>query len=259
MKKFNALLIVPVLVFCASSSKAEGSADKKPDRTRAVAAARYAPPGMYMKDHYMFFNKGKWHLFAPLGPIGTMWWHEGSEESAEHMVSKDLINWKYVGTAVPAGKRDGYFDRIMGGIAPCVIEHEGRFYMIYSGWDFKGKNPRSFEGFRQGIGIAVSEDLYHWEKPAEFEKDGLEPKGSDPFVARDADNGRWLLFAARSNAVAVYESRDLFHWKEAGFSLTESDLKVGMTGMNPGEPVHHEASAVAQVDDIHERRLFRLG
>jgi hypothetical protein len=79
-----------------------------------IAAARYAPEGMYMKDHYMVFHQGKWHLFAPLGPVGTMWHYEGSEESAEHMVSEDLINWEHIGTAVPASRKEDHFDRLMG-------------------------------------------------------------------------------------------------------------------------------------------------
>ena len=200
-----------------------------------VASVRYAPSGMYMKDHWLFFEKGEWHLFAPLGPVGTMWWYEGSEESAEHMVSKDLINWKYIGTAVPASKREGYFDEIMGGIAPCVIKHDGMYYMIYSGWDFESKNPRNFEDFRQGIGIAVSKDLLKWEKPEEFAKNGLKAKGSDPFIVKDEDQDRWLLFTARMNGVAVYQSKNLFHWTEIGMTLDESVLNIGMTGMNPGE------------------------
>jgi len=206
-----------------------------PGKDKALRAARYAPPGMYMKDHYLVRDKGTWHLFAPLGPEGTMWHHVGSEESAEHMVSTDLINWEHTGTAVAASRQDGYFDRTLGGIAPCVVRDGDSWYMIYSGWDFKSKNPPDFEGFRQGIGIAVSKDLVHWEIPAGFARDGLEPKGSDPFVIHDVDRGRWLLFVARPNTVAVYEGRDLFRWREAGLTLNEADLKVGMTGMNPGE------------------------
>ena len=235
MNKLKAIILISFLICCIAPMIAKDKKSRNNGLKEKIAAARYAPPGMYMKDHYLFFDKGEWHLFAPLGPIGSMWWYEGSEETAEHMVSRDLVKWKYVGTAVAASRREGYFDGIMGGIAPCVIKHNGKFYMIYSGWDFKSKNPRSFEGFRQGIGIAVSRDLANWEKPGEFAKDGLDPKGSDPFVLKDEDMDRWLLFAARSNAVAVYESKDLFHWSEAGMALTESDLKVGMTGMNPGE------------------------
>lgn len=213
------------------TKKARNSNDKK----RNIASVRYAPDGMYMKDHYLIYHKGKWHLFAPLGKIGTMWHYEGSEESSELMISSDLLNWEYVGTAVPASRKEGHFDRLMGGIAPCVLKHEGRFYMIYSGWDFKSKSPRNFEGFRQGVGIALSSDLVNWEKPEKYAREGIGAHGSDPFVVRDEENNRWLLFTTRSGAVAVYTGTDLFSWTEAGLTLDEKDLKVGMTGMNPAE------------------------
>lgn len=200
-----------------------------------IAAVRYAPPGMYMKDHCLIYKGGNWHLFAPLGPVGTMWWFEGSEESAGHMVSEDLVHWKYIGTAVSASKREGYFDGIMGGIAPHVIRNGEDFLMFYAGWNFKSKNPRNMEGFRQGIGLAVSKDMIHWEKPEEFARDGLSPKGSDQCVVEDKAHDRWLLYVGRSGAVAVYQSKDLLHWSEAGLALSESDLKTGKTGMNPGE------------------------
>lgn len=175
MKKL--LFLTFSLVFCISLSAKERK-NRKALVSEKIAAARYAPEGMYMKDHYLFFHKGKWHLFAPLGKIGTMWHYEGSEESSELMTSKDLLNWEYVGTGVPASRKEGHFDRLMGGIAPCVMEHEGMFYMIYSGWDFKSKNPRNFEGFRQGVGIAVSHDLVNWEKPEKYARDGIGAYGS---------------------------------------------------------------------------------
>jgi hypothetical protein len=234
-QKHWVILILVSLLTGNSGIQAGSPAGRKSGNKAAIAAVRYAPPGMYMKDHYLVFHKGRWHLFAPLGPEGTMWHHEGSEESAEHMVSRDLVNWKYIGTTVAASRKEGHFDRTLGGLAPCVIKDGGKFYMIYSGWDFRSKNPPDFTGFCQGIGIAMSDDLYHWEKITEYEKHGLGAKGSDPFVVKDEDHGRWLLFAARAGAVAVYQSSDLFHWKEAGLTLTETDLKIGMTGMNPGE------------------------
>ena len=236
MTRFSAAIVIFALLSCtAAAQENHKKLQEQTGSRKKIAAARYAPPGMYMKDHYLIFEKGTWHLFAPLGPIGQMWWYEGAEESSEHMVSEDLLHWKHVGTAVAASKRDGYFDRTMGGIAPCVVKDAGKFYMIYSGWDFKSKNPRNFEGFRQGSGIAVSKDLYRWEKPAAYAKDGISCAGSDPFVIKDEEHNRWLLFTARSTAVAVYEGKDLFHWKETGVTLDSADLGVGMTGMSPAE------------------------
>lgn len=52
---------------------------------------------------------------------------------------------------------------------------------------------------------------------------------------KDEERNRWLLFPTQSNAVAVYEGRDLFHWREVGLTLDSTDLRVGMTGMSPAE------------------------
>lgn len=100
---------------------------KNPQIREKITAARYAPDGMYMKDHYLIYHKGKWHLFAPPGKIGTMWHCKDSEESSELMISSDLLNWEYAGTAVAASRKEGHFDRLMGGIAPCVIKQKAGF------------------------------------------------------------------------------------------------------------------------------------
>ena len=102
---------------------------------RQIAAVRYAPPGRYMKDHCFVRRNNRWHLFAPLGKVGTSSGY-GTEETAEHMVSDDLVHWEHLGTAVDASRRDGHFDKMMGGIAPHVIEHDGKFWMFYAGWTF---------------------------------------------------------------------------------------------------------------------------
>jgi len=238
-----ALLLVPVTALHAAeqSQPATGrQADGVQPTVREIASARYAPPDMYMKDHCLIRKDGQWHLFAPLGKVGTMWQHDGSEESAEHMVSDDLVHWKLLGTAVSASKREGYFDRLMGGIAPQVIPYRYEYLMFYAGWDFKSKTPLDMQGQRSGIGLAQSKDLVKWETPPEFAKDGLAPKGSDQCVVRDDAQRRWLMYVGRPGAVAVYQNmddwrKDLTYWEEAGLALSRSDLAGGTTDMNPGE------------------------
>jgi hypothetical protein len=162
---------------------------------RDIAEVRYAPPGMYMKDHCFVLKDQTVHLFAPLGKIGTSWEDIGSEETAEHMVSSDLVHWIHLGTAVPASGCDGYFDKMMGGIAPKVIENDGKFFMFYSGWTFTSKRPNfNLTGSRHSIGLAISDDLNHWEKPKEFARDGLGVSGGDPCIVRDEFENRWLLY-----------------------------------------------------------------
>jgi hypothetical protein len=235
MKKNILFIVIAILLCCYFEIKGQGENGNENFLKEVIATTKFAPPGMYIKDHYLIQKDVLWHLFAPLGPIGTMWHTEGSEESAEHMISKDMVHWKHIGTAVSASRKEGHFDRIMGGIAPCVVRHEGKYYMFYSGWDFKSKNPKNFEGFRQRVGMAISDNLMDWEKPEAYAKNGLEVNGWDPMVVWDEENDRWLLFTARPYAVAVYTGQDLFNWEEVGLTLNESDLEIGMTGMNPGE------------------------
>jgi len=209
---------------------AAGTGKDARSRVREIAAVRYAPLGRYMKDHCFVYKDKRWHLFAPLGNIGTIWQHPGSEETAEHMVSTDLVHWQHLGTAVAASRRDGYFDKMMGGIAPCVIQHNGTYFMFYAGWTFPSKHP-TFIGtpYSHKIGLATSRDLDHWEKPEEFAKNGVGVLGTDCCVVRDDSQRRWLMYTW-TGQTPVYQSTDLLHWSQAGTALTEADHRAGGGG-----------------------------
>jgi sucrose-6-phosphate hydrolase SacC (GH32 family) len=212
-----------------------GTSKHTPASVRQIAAVRYAPAGWYMKDHCLVGKDGRWHLFAPLGKVGASWEDPGSEETAEHMVSADLVDWQHLGTAVAASRRDGCFDKTMGGIAPHVIYHDGTYFMFYAGWAFPSKRPHfNLAGCRMAIGLAISRDLDHWEKPEEFAKDGLGVLGTDCCVVRDDCHGRWLMYTW-TGQTPVYQSRDLRRWSPAGTALTEADLSGGASAGGPGE------------------------
>jgi len=223
---------------------AAGTGKDARSRVREIAAVRYAPAGQYIKDHCFVCKDKRWHLFAPLGKVGTSWEDPGSEETAEHMVSTDLVHWEHLGTAVAPSRREGYFDKMLGGIAPHVILHDGTYFMFYSGWNFPSKRPNfNFTGYRQTIGLATSRDLDHWEKPEEFAKDGLGVPGSDQCVVYDESQGRWLMYntccwtgqAQATGQTPVYQSRDLRHWSQAGMALTEygGGGKIVASGESP--------------------------
>ena len=203
---------------------AAGKAATAQPALKRISAVRYAPPGLSMKDHCFFFKDGLWHLYASLGKVGTSWEDPGSHETAEHMTSRDLVNWKHVGTVVSKSGKDGCFDKMMGGIAPHVIEHGGKFYMFYAGWTFPSKRPTfNLAGYRQSIGLATSSDLYHWEKPEKSAKDGLGVRGTDQCVVRDEANDRWLMYTW-TGQIPVYKSSDLLHWSQAGIAVTKANL-----------------------------------
>jgi beta-fructofuranosidase len=70
-----------------------------------------------------------------------------------HAVSKDLINWTDHQIVLRRGKLGDWDDTCLA--TGSVIKHEGRFWMAYTAkWD----KPDV------AVGIAVSDDLYHWEK-----------------------------------------------------------------------------------------------
>jgi len=235
------LLVAGLLLAAQASAEdveaAAGTRRGPRTKVREIAAVRYAPAGCYLKDHCFVRKDKRWHLFAPLGKIGTGWQDPGSEETAEHMVSDDLIHWQHLGTVVAASRRDGYFDRMMGGTSPHVIHHDGTYFMFYSGWNFPSKRPNFNQtGYTQIAGLATSRDLDHWEKPEEFAKNGLGVSGDAPCVVRDESNGRWLMYTW-AGQTPVYHSRDLLHWSQVGTALTEADMShvacIGGWGESP--------------------------
>jgi len=70
-----------------------------------------------------------------------------------HAVSTDLINWSDHQIVLKKGKFGEWDDTCLA--TGSVIKHDGRFWMAYTAkWD----KPDV------AVGIAVSDDLYHWEK-----------------------------------------------------------------------------------------------
>ena len=106
--------------------------------------------------------------------------------------------------------------------------------MFYAGWTFPSKRPKfNMTGYRMSIGLAVSQDLHHWHKPEKFLRDGLGVAGTDQCVVRDEANRRWLMYTCTGH-VPVYESKDLYHWSQAGLALSAADV-AGTCGGNPAE------------------------
>ncbi|MFF4622096.1 hypothetical protein [Nonomuraea jabiensis] len=174
------------------------------------------------------------------------------------VASQDLRTWVDVGSVLRP-QDGGAWER--GGLYKSwLLRHDGLYYCFYN-----AKN-RTYDGWREQIGYAVSPDLERWERPdpgpavphggpGEFD----ERFASDPCVLRDGD--WWVMFyfglsfdghARESFAV----SRDLRTWRKSGEIL----IDVGPPGSaddtyahkpalvsHAGRP-HHFYTAVRRVE-----------
>lgn len=177
----------------------------------------------------------------------------GAPHFIEHYTSRDLQSIDYVGVAL-AAPPSGWD---AGGLwAPHVIRWGNLYYMIYTGLDRVGADAK------QRIGVATSTDLVSWTRLPVNNCGGTKGEGCvyecreswttwgmpgdilndqcrDPFVIRDTDNDRWLLFAtARSTnmfaVVTVASSENLSDWIGGGFIAATQWLAGGVGAQTTG-------------------------
>jgi beta-fructofuranosidase len=145
-----------------------------------------------------------------------------------HATSANLIDWDYHGTILPLGERGEWDDWTQW--TGSVTRHDGNNSLFYTG------RSRSESSNVQRIGLAVSDDLYHWTKSPNNPLvqavapwyEAPDPDGSkrsdcrDPWIIR-FDN-RWLMYYTASAAggrpdrygvVGLAISDDLLHWTPA--------------------------------------------
>lgn len=121
---------------------------------------------------------------------------------------------------------------------PCLIEHDGRYYIFYN-----AKQTLHWPWLEQ-IGVISSDDLVHWTR---CDQNPIVPNGgpgspdeifaADPCVLRHGD--QWIMFyyglAADGHArELVAFSQDLFHWEKCGEVLVD----VGPTGSLDDQHAH---------------------
>lgn len=193
---------------------------------------------------------GKWHIFflqAPRILIDPDLRHGNA--TVGHAMSRDLINWEYLGTALEPGPIGAWDDRATW-TGSIVKSDEGLWYMFYT-----GTNKSIENGFVQRIGVATSTDLMVWNKKEGFvteadsqwyeraaqieneKKEGqlswYEEAWRDPWVFKDKVSHDWvMLITARSNlgpqdsrgTIGVARSRDLLNWKVCEPLKVESEF-----------------------------------
>ncbi|MET7638255.1 family 43 glycosylhydrolase [Streptomyces sp. NPDC005438] len=178
-------------------------------------------PSRYLNDHSVIKGPdGTWHMYGITGEEAR----EGTppdsaeEDTLAHATAPSLSGpWttrEPVLTADPEYGEDHLW-------APHVIEHQGTYYMFYSG----GGGDRD-----AAINLATSTDLEHWTRDpgGTLFRDGWVAR--DPFVTRVDD--QWVMYYTATeradggkHVVAYRTSDDLRNWGERKIAFTDTTAK----------------------------------
>jgi sucrose-6-phosphate hydrolase SacC (GH32 family) len=212
---------------------AEGSSKEPP----VGKGFRFVPSRRQVGDTMPFYWNGEYHVYYLMNPTGNY------QINWEHIVSKDLVNWRELPPALryepddPAGP-DGVC--IFTG---DVEEKDGVFHAWYTSW-----NPRNRAG-REFISHATSRDLIHWTKHREhmIGPDGIhyanhrERDFRDPEIIWNEEKEEYSMYVfanvpnEEGGRFGLLTSKDLIKWEQelpiegVPGGETPSHLKIGDT------------------------------
>jgi len=160
----------------------------------------------------IYYNR-QYHAFFQHYPDDTKWgpMHWG------HVVSDDLINWKYLPIALKPGDdcdKNGCF-------SGTAIVHDDKLWLMYTGFI----ENQGGESIRQVQCLAESDDGITFKKHGVIIGEDLLPEGYAPCDFRDPkiwlhNDCFWCIVAARKiegrGRILLYKSKDLFNWEFVG-------------------------------------------
>jgi beta-fructofuranosidase len=232
-------------------------------------------PDKWVWDFWIVPDRGQHHIFylqAPRALGEPALRHQNA--SIGHAVSSDLRSWRVLEDALHPGSEGSWDD--LATWTGSAIGYDRRWFMFYTGIS------RGEGGLIQRIGLAVSDDLVHWEKHHANPVLEADPRWydlldrtrwrdqswRDPWVFRDpADGSFHALITARSclgapdgaGVVAHARSLDLVEWEVlppltggGEFAQVEVPQLVRLNGR-----YHILVSCLAE--DHSRERLERLG
>lgn len=187
---------------------------------------QYSPYGKYMWDTWFAIDSdGTYHAFYLESDIGDTRY---ATPSIGHAKSKDLKNWEQLDTVLEPGNEGDWDDLALW--TGSVFKHKDKWYMFYT-----GRNKR--DQWQQAIGLAISDDLYHWQKvpgpvlepgdsryspQTDFNEVDNPPAWRDPFIFYDDVTEKFhMFFTARVNngntsfngCIGRATSDDLLRWQ----------------------------------------------
>ena len=203
----------------------------------------FGPDEDTVNGHAIVRGPDRWHLMYSPEPGGR-------NTLIGHATSDDLIIWTkqepILRSGVP-GDCDGQE------IADCsVVEHEGRWYMVYQCTPARAASRR--------FALAVSDDLWHWEKLSSdgshvftpdpswsgWQEQGvMECKGPSIFSHED----RYLMYYSSESkwgdsCIALATSEDMVHWEDEGPFISTQRVENPVQG-----PSGFEVPRVVEHDD----------
>lgn len=173
-------------------------------------------------DAIPFYHDGIYHIFSLTPPAGTTVYPARLRTTWSHTISKDLVHWEELETALYPG--EGEEPDASGVWTGSVIYGEGKYHIFYTGYNINIAN-------QQTICHATSDDGIKWVKdsanpviaPRTDEYEQLDWR--DPYVFYNEDDKcYWILISARikigspakRGCVVLYRSDDLVNWNYYG-------------------------------------------
>lgn len=173
-------------------------------------------------DAIPFYHDGVYHIFSLTPPPGTTVYPARLRTTWSHTISKDLVHWEELETAIYPG--EGNEPDACGVWTGAVIFGEGKYHAFYTGYNYNIH-------YSQTICHATSEDGVKWVKDAKnpviipIEEKYEIVDWRDPFVFYNEDDQcYWILISARPKqgpptkrgSVVLYRSNNLENWEYYG-------------------------------------------
>lgn len=181
----------------------------------------FTEPGLSLIDHSFVEKDGVMHVFYNRGFIGFEW-DTRYVDTIGHATTTDFVHWDIHPPCLSA-ERGGPDDYQTW--SPGVVERDGTYYMYYTGVNIH---------VAQTICLAISKDLFHWEKyegnPVLLPGDWGEWHADrwsdcrDSMVFVDDDGTAYMYYCTARHkegggmepALGVACSKDMYHWEDRG-------------------------------------------
>lgn len=171
------------------------------NRERFRPAYHHTPVYGWMNDpNGMFYKDGEWHLCYQWNPYGSQW----ENMTWGHSVSRDLIHWEALPTAIEADAIGTIFS------GSCVVDHNNT----------AGYGKGAIIAFYTSAGDNQTQSMaYSTDGGRTFNKYELnpiltsdKPDFRDPHVFWHQATGKWIMLLAVGQEMHIYSSSNLKDW-----------------------------------------------